>query len=115
MKKLLLLIPFLLISCSNDELITSNKLEVTEPVNNLNGVYYSVQNNGMVNLGWFTTYYNYTNTVKRRNEVIATDYFNINNQISIPVQRGFSKDTFYVSQTVNGIQSEFKRIIVKKR
>jgi len=104
-----------LLSCSNDEIVTLNKYEVTKPVYSLNGVYYSVHNNGMVNLGWFTTYPIYTNTVKRRNVIIEPNYFNINNQISIPVQRGFLKDTFYVSQTVNGIESGFERVIVKKR
>jgi len=119
MKKLILSVLTLLLMSCEAELQTENKTatqSVTEPVNNLNGTYYHSGNYYSVSLGWFTQQlpYTYTNTVKYGNTIIATNYYNLYNQITIPVTRRFRSGTFYVSQTVNGVESVFISTVVVK-
>jgi len=122
MKKLILsVLTLLLISCDAEQQQTENKTvnamqSVTEPVNNLNGVYNHVGNQYWVSLGWFTQQlpYTYTNTVKYGNTIVATNYYNLYNQITIPVTRRFRSGTFYVSQTFNGVESVFMSTVVVK-
>jgi len=119
MKKLFLsVLTLLLMSCEAEQQQTENKTaqSVTEPVNNLNGVYNHVGNQYWVSLGWFSNQlpYTYTNTVKYGNTTVATNYYNLYNQITIPVTRRFRSGTFSVSQTVNGVESVFMSTVVVK-
>jgi len=122
MKKLILsVLTLLLMSCEAEQQQTENKTvntlqSVTEPVNNLNGTYYHSGNTYSITLGWFTQQlpYTYTNTVKYGNTIVATNYYNLYNQITIPVTRRFRSGTFYVSQTVNGVESVFMSTVVVK-
>jgi len=112
---ILSVLTLLLMSCEAEQLQTENKT-ATEPVNNLNGVYNHVGNQYWVSLGWFTQQlpYTYTNTVKYGNTIVSTNYYNLYNQITIPVTRRFRSGTFYVSQTVNGVESVFMSTVVVK-
>jgi len=118
MKKLILsVLTLLLMSCDAEQQQTENKTateSVTEPVNNLNGTYYHSGNTYSITLGWFTQQlpYTYTNTVKYGNTIVATNYYNLYNQITIPVTRRFRSGTFSVSQTVNGVESVFISTVV---
>jgi len=118
MKKLILsVLTLLLMSCEAEQQQTENKTatqSVTEPVNNLNGTYYHSGNTYSITLGWFTNQlpYTYTNTVKYGNTIVATNYYNLYNQITIPVTRRFRSGTFSVSQTVNGVESVFMSTVV---
>jgi len=119
MKKLILsVLTLLLMSCEAEQQQTENKTvqSITEPVNNLNGVYNHVGNQYWVSLGWFTNQlpYTYTNTVKYGNTVVATNYYSLYNQITIPVTRRFRSGTFSVSQTFNGVESVFMSTVVVK-
>jgi len=120
MKKLILsVLTLLLMSCEAEQQQTENKTatqSVTEPVNNLNGTYYHSGNYYSVTIGWFSNQlpYTYTNTVKYGNTIVATNYYNLYNQITIPVTRRFRSGTFSVSQTVNGVESVFISTVVVK-
>jgi len=90
-------------------------INTTEPIQGLNGVFFRKGNYYMVNVGWWSTYFdNVTCTykVKYNGIVIAENYDT--NIISIPVTKDFRSGTFTVSQTVNGISSIEKSTIVRK-
>jgi hypothetical protein len=80
----------------------------TTPVTGLNGVYFRKSNQRYVNLGWGKSYPNtvtYYNTIKRNGVIVADNYFEQYNRISIPVESNFQSATFSVTQTVNGVES----------
>lgn len=95
MKALILFIAFL-------------SVNFTEPVMSFHGVYFRQGNKAYVNLGWWTTYSSnvtYYNTIRKNGVIVAQNYYDQYNRISIPVPTKFTSATYSITQTVNGVES----------